>query len=242
MSVTMTKVLPAAPSWLKSGKEAHTIAQAEQAAKEVAMAASKMMRRFYMDVNEEKVVTFLDGVLDKDGILERFAFYEHTLQVGPRWDNFICVGGQEVCPICAGGNKPAFVAVFTVINHTPYTIKKGPNQGKVVKDQRQLYVAKHTTLQQLQHFASKRGGLAGWKVEISRLTDKEARVGSTFQFMGKTELSDLAKKYGEEGVAGDYMKELRYLPAAELIKLGLGKAPSGPGYEAGVTEDYSDSM
>lgn len=232
----------AKPSWLMGGSQSKAALQQTLHAQQEAKEAAARMRRFYLNVGEEKQVTFLDGDMDGDGLLEFLSFHEHRVQTGPKnWDNIVCVARQEICPLCNSGDKPSFVGVFTVLNETPYTIKTGPNAGKVLEARRELYVATANTLQVLQHHAAKRGGLRGWKVEIARLTDKEARVGSTFQWLSRRSPEEIAA-LGENGTPADYGHELKYMSAAEMVKAGFGKAASGPGFGQSSIADASDQM
>jgi hypothetical protein len=237
MAVTINNATKTAqPGWLKSGALAAAALAAEEARIATAKEQSGKMRRFWLNEGEEKIVTFLDGNLLADGSLDFVKFHEHNFMLNGKGSEFICTKDVEPCPICnAGGDnaRSSFIGVFTVLVHTPYTIKQGPNAGKVLKDYRQLYAAKYQTLQVLQHAATKLKGIAGWRVEIGRMTGKDAKVGSAFQWMGHQTPAELAAEYGEESQPADYGKELSFLSAAELVKLGLGKPITGPGYETG---------
>jgi hypothetical protein len=236
--------IDALPGWLKSGADAAAGLVAEETRVAAAKEASGKMKRFWLKENEEKVVTFLDGDLGPDGSLQFVSFHEHNLQVNGQWQQFICTKDVEPCPLCNTGEKSSYMGVFTVINHSPYVIKNGPNAGKVLKDFRSLYAATFTTLQKLRHFASKRNGLTGWRVEISRMADKDPKVGSMFQFMGHQTKAELVEVYKEEAEPANYGKELTWMSAAEIVKLGIGKPITGPGYEKNTfsTKDAADLM
>jgi hypothetical protein len=229
------------PSWLMYGSESKdALKQAVHKQQEAKEAASRM-RRFYLNDGEEKTVTFLDGILDKEGVLEFLSYHEHNLQTGPKsWEQIPCIARSEICPLCNIGDTPRYVGVLTVINHTQYTIKQGPNAGKVLGDRRELYVATANTLNMLQHHAAKRGGLRGWKVEIARIGDKSARVGSTFQWLEQLNDAALAA-LGELGQPADYAHEIRAYTAAEMVKAGFGKPATGPGLSGGV-DSAKDEM
>ena len=231
MPVTITNASAATPSWAKVGSAANAAYNQAKFKQEQAAEASKRMWRFYLKVGEERAITFLDGDLDDEGVLNMFSFNEHNLQVAGEWKQFVCVSDTEICPLCNSGNKPRFVGVLTVIDHTPYEIKKGPKAGQIIKNQRKLFVATFQTVERLRHFASKRGGLRGWKIEVSRLQDKDPAVGSTFQFENQTSPEKLVELYAENGVPADYSQEIAYLSAKELLGLGLGSAAKGPGFE-----------
>ena len=77
------------------------------------------MRRFYLPYNGECQVTFLDGVLDDELMLDVPMFYEHQVRLNGKWENFVCVAETEPCPICEKGeSRNSLVGILTVIDHT----------------------------------------------------------------------------------------------------------------------------
>lgn len=227
------------PSWMLTGAKAKEAQAAEAAKVEMAKEAAKKMFRFRLAVDETSQITFLDGNLDAEGMLDVLSYWEHTVQLNNKWENFICVGAGhdanegEPCPLCESGVKRALVSVMTVIDHKPYTIKKGPKQGQVIVNQRKLFVAKSQTMAKLRFKADNLKGLAGCKFAVARLGDQQSPgVGTEFDFIERKTPAELVAMYGDEGKVADYAKELVYLPASKLIALGLGKAPVGPGYPA----------
>lgn len=218
------------PTWMMRGKAAHDAYARDAAEQEVRREAQRRLHRFRIDVNEPARITFLDGALDEDGLLAVPSLYEHSVQLAGRWATFVCVGGgPEACPICDSGRPPALVAAFTVIDHRPYTIRRGPKAGSVVVDQRKLFVAKKSTLAKLQFKASTLQGIDGVTMAVTRLDTGDGLspgVGTEFEFVERTPLDVLAERYGAEGVPANYEQEFPYLPAARLIALGLGRAPT----------------
>ncbi len=226
---------PATPSWMMRGKAAHEAYARDAAEQEVRREAQRRLHRFRIDVNEPARITFLDGALDEDGLLAVPSLYEHSVQLAGRWATFVCVGGgAEPCPICDSGRPPALVAAFTVIDHRPYTIRRGPKAGSVVVDQRKLFVAKKSTLAKLQFKASTLQGIDGVTMAVTRLDTGDGLspgVGTEFDFVERTPLDVLAERYGAEGMPASYEQEFPYLPAHRLIALGLGRAPSPPAFK-----------
>jgi hypothetical protein len=44
-------------------------------------------------------------------------YYEHTVKVNGKWENFACVKELEgECPICESGDSPALVGLLTIID------------------------------------------------------------------------------------------------------------------------------
>ena len=241
-------------TFLMKGAAAKAAVHAEAVKAEARREAANRMRSYWMKYNSDGQITFLDGALDADGVLEIPRFFQHSLQVGSGRETFVCTAELDTsqpCPLCEGGDKPSLVGVMTVIDHSSYTVTKGPNAGKVYKNQRRLFVAKETTLQVLQKLAKKpeRNGLALCTFDVSRGPENKhpPGVGDTFDFVTKHKsLAAIAEKYelkledcqpaiyeGENG-------EIVYMPPEKLIELGLGKAHAGVGYEKGVSAAKDD--
>lgn len=229
------------PSFMKTGTAAKAEMDAADARAEKAREDAGRMFRFWMPPGEERTVTFLDGALGDDGMLDWGMFYEHRVQLNGEWTNLVCTAETEPCPICARGDaKQSLVGAGTILDHTPYKVKNGPNAGKVLQHTRKLFVPTRNTIKILSKQAVKRGGLAGCTFEISRGGDKDPSVGSQFEFVEKRSLQDLMATFGltqEQVAPADYAHEIVYRSAEDLISLGAGQAPKGPGYEkAGINK------
>lgn len=222
---------PATLGFLKTGQAAREAIAAEEAKAELAKEAYGKMWRFRMKDGEDKRITFLDGDLTEDGMLNIPIFHEHTVMMNGSYVNFVCTASEDLtqpCPICETGNKPSLVGVMTVLDHTPHEIQNGPNKGKVIQHSKKLFVAKGTTRENLQKLAVKRGSLAGCTFDVSRSGEKEPAVGNQFDFVEKFDsYDDIAEKYGlsvEDVQPADYGEEFNYRTPEELIELGVGKA------------------
>ena len=137
---------------------------------------------------------------------------------------------------------PTLVAGFSGIDHAQFTIKKGPNAGKIVKDQRRLFIAKKTTFAILQKLASKNGGLVGCTFEISRQKDTDPNVGNLFQLDEKRKLSQLAATYGDDAVPADFGEEIVYYTAGQLISLGVKGSAGGTIGGTGNSADLDNEL
>lgn len=235
--------------FLKKGAAAKQALQQEEAKAELAKQEAGKLWRFWMPPEEERKITFLDGEVDEDGMLDINMYYEHQVKINGNWENFVCTSEQEgYCPICdKGDNKSTLVGVMTIIDHTPHKIKSGPNAGKTIQNTRKLFVAKKQTLKILSKIAAKRGGLTGCTFDVSRGDDKTASVGSQFDFVEKNPLKAIAEELEmkiEDVQPANYAEEISYRTADELVELGVGKAPSGPGYEksAGSKKDLANEL
>lgn len=225
------------PSWLKSGGAAHTVFEEQAAAQAAQQAARDKMWRFRLNVNEERRILFLDGDLHPDGRLQLLSYFEHTVQVAGKWQNYVCLEKSDengdACPLCAASDDPAPVAVFTILDMTPYTIKQGERAGQTIPWQRKLYVAKSTTVKKLDMIARKNGGLRFLTMDVARLGDKEPAVGGQLIPIGKSTPEEIMaglEAKPEDLLPADYSKELPRFTAQELQKMGIVAAPKGPGY------------
>jgi hypothetical protein len=224
--------------FFRTGPAARKMFQDEEAKAELRRQEAGRMLRFWMNVGDERRITFLDGALDGDGMLAVPMWYEHRVKLGGNWQNFVCVAGTETCPICeTDDNRASLVGIMTVIDHTPHIVQKGPNKGSTVKDTRKLFVPKKETMKVLAKLAAKRGGLTGCTFDVSRTGAKDPSCGNQFDFSEKLTLDEIRAKYGlkpEDVQPADYTKEVVYRPAKELVLLGAGRLLPGVGHEKGV--------
>lgn len=213
-------------SFLKKGKEAQKALKQADAEAEV-RAATRGAYRFWMKEGDERTVTFLDGDLSDDGLLETVSYKQHNMKVNGKYRNYFpCVAEHEACPLCEMDNYASPVWVFTVMDHTKYTDRN----GKVHQHERKLFVVKRDTMKRLQKLAAKRGGLTGWTVNISRTGDKSAEVGSDFDFLEQHDLDDLAKtlKMKPDQLRPlDYDTEIKAFTGDQLREMGFGNAVVG---------------
>lgn len=217
--------------FLKKGNAARAAIQAEEARIELAKQEAGKLWRYRMPVGVDRRITFLDGDLDKDGLLDISMFHEHTIRINGGYENFVCtaeIDQSQPCPLCEAGDRPSLVGVLTVIDHSEHVIQKGPNAGKVLKDQKKLFVAKMTTIKILTKKAEKLGTLAGCTFDVFRTTDKSPAVGDQFDFVERFEsYDDIADKYGlklDDVQPANYAEEIKYRSPEELIALGVGKS------------------
>lgn len=224
----------AAKSFLKRGA-----AGQEAFAKEETKAALTKDRpfRFFMKAGGEAAITFLDGGI-VDGALDVPYYYEHFVKIGGKPHQFVCTNDSEPCPLCEGGDEPAFVGALTIIDHTQFTDKN----GNAHKDQKRLFVAKRGTLKMLTKLALKRDGLRGCTFDVSRTGDKDPAVGNVFDFTAKLTDQQLTAKYGDNSVALDYDVALGYLEAPELRKLGFGSIKTPVGSEPPLDESFDQQL
>jgi hypothetical protein len=247
-------------AWLKTGTASANLAKQDEAEKALQNEQKGLLWRFGLKDKEEARITFVDGDLSPEGFLVPPRYYEHHIQVNGQWGHFFVCPEKTIpeaghkCPICAQGDKPALVALFTIIDHREFTTKA----GKKIKDQKRLLVAKPVSMEMLTKIAVKRGGLAGATFDVTRMGDKSASIGSMFDFVEKNPIAALQATFTEEvevnGVKktqtlftpADYEKEVVFRTPEELLKAGVGaQQQSGllaPGGATLKSSDYSKNL
>lgn len=229
--------------FLKTGIDAHKEMEKADLEQEAAFGP----QRFWVKEGKEKRITFIDGFIDTDGLLKGMvSFHEHmTPRVGKKgFDNYPCTQDTEACPICEEGETPSLVFAFTIVDHTEWKDKN----DKVHKFDKRLFVCKRDTFKRLQLKATKYGGLAGMTLDVTRIGDKSASVGSDFEFVGKNTMAEVAQGITQMGgsikleelIPFNYEDTIKYFPAAELRKMGWGNG-SAPAQSGGNPIGSADS-
>lgn len=197
--------------------------------------------RFYVKVNngqsEERMITFLDGNLTPEGLLDIPFINEHRVRINGESQNIACTEPNETCPLCQLAQEnnsqdygyAAFVGFLTVIDHTGYVDKQGVHHKDVVR----LYVAKRKQIEVLTKMANNYGTLAGVTFMVSRSSDKSSAVGDIMIPQSQYNVNDLLAYYKQQdpqtkiGVL-DYNKEVTYFDANSLrTMLGMGNPMGG---------------
>lgn len=211
--------------FLKTGAAAHE----EMVKSDIERQASYAPFRFWLKEGENTKITFLDGALLDDGLLNLTSFYEHMLPKGPGrkgMDNWCCTKEEEPCPICEETNFSSLVSVFTILDHTKWTDKNGKEHVNV----KRLYACRGDTVKRLQLKAAQYEGLIGVTFQVARIGKTSPSVGSDYDFVSKTPIPEIAAFLNlktEDLAPMDYSKEIKYLTAAELRKVGFGTAGGG---------------
>jgi len=228
---------PANSNFLMRGNKAKDAVREDEAQAEIRKAEAGKMFRFWIKEGEEKQITFLDGDIDSDGMLDINFYYEHMIKIAGNWRTFVDtseVDQTQPCPLTEAGSRPYLAGAMTIIDHSPYTIKSGDNAGKTIQHIRKLFIAKRQTIQQLTNLAKKRGGLTGCTFDVTRIGKNSASVGSQFDFQHKfNNAQEIAEACGlqlDEVQPANYSEEITYHSPEELIEMGIGKSPSGVGF------------
>lgn len=246
-------------TFLKTGAESAKLAQKAALEADMRKQEQGKMFRFFMKEKEEARITFIDGELNAEGHLVPPRYYEHNKYMNGTWNNFFLCPEKtnpdlnEKCPLCEDGERPALVALFTIIDHRQVQSK---DKTKTYKDTKRLLVAKPQTYELLNKHAMKRGGLAGCTFDASRIGDKSAAVGSLFEFVEKNDIAALSALYMVEKIdpktniktkvtnftPADYDKEITYRTSVqlrEILKDAKGTTPVG---ETPGAVDYTNKL
>lgn len=252
--------------WLAQGKESQLLAQKEEQEYEERRKGYKLPFRFFLAQDESAEITFIDGDLDEDGNLTPPRFYEHSIKVAGKLEHYICpqktnpaVPGE--CPICQSGDRPALVAVFTIIDHREQPSSDGQT---VYKDRVRLLVAKPTAFDLIAFQAKKHGGLGCARFTVSRIGAKASAIGDSFELISKEDRQKLRNRYfrvvkatEEEIAAGkkpeyrktnfvpvDYEADFPYYTCEQLADMGLGRvaasAPQGTGFKGNGSQNFNN--
>lgn len=229
-------------SFLKRGDQAKAALLEQQKEREQAQEIRGKYRSFRLPVGRQSTITFLDGALGEDGLLDIPMVYIHSVYhagLGANGEriNLICTSDTEGnCPICQY-DKKSLVGLFTVIEHVEYQ-----SGDEVVKNPRRLFLPKAQTLRELQEAAEtlqsleiqanpdmseedKLKGLRGFQFKVRRTGKKTPVVGDEFELVNESRIPDAALKKVLDKVSSseaiDYDKELNFFTNDELHSLGI---------------------
>lgn len=229
---------PAQQTPFLKGQAAQQAMQQEQAKADM---RSNGTYRFYVKhkngQSEERMITFLDGNLTPDGLLDIPFINEHRVRINGDTQNIACTEPNEPCPLCQAAQESnsqdfsfaAFTGYLTVIDHTGYVDNTGKHHPDVIR----LYPAKRKQIEMLTKLAHNYGTLAGLCFNVSRSSDKSAAVGDIMIPQGQYNPQDLIAHYKSQDANSkigilDYNKEVTYFDAKTLRSmLGMGSPIGG---------------
>lgn len=211
-------------SHLKRGEAAMaTLRQEQEAAESRRLAAqNRGPMRFYVDKNargqfNQHEIVFLD-----DDLTQAPFAYEHTVP-GPGMDwsksqNIICVDEHTDCALCRAAEAnmgDEFTAsrygmYATILDLTPYTVKKGPRAGEVIEATRKLIVIPHQQAPQFLKMAelckkNNGGSTRGMVCVVTKVQNTDARCGIP-QMLDNGMLFDIMSEDELEGYANEEVR------------------------------------
>lgn len=225
-------------SWLQTGAQSQQLAQQEAAEVQKRQEEGGKMFRFFIKNGEEARITFIDGAPNAQGHLTPPRFYEHSIQQQGKWTTFVCPektnpASGDKCPICAGGDRPALISLFTIIDHRTVSSKDGQ---KTYSDTVKLLAMKPKAFELLMLKVKKLGSLVGCTFDFTRIGENSSSVGDVFDFVERRDPHMLMQMYqkevkDEKGKAvgmttkftpANYETEIVFRTGAELSALGFG--------------------
>lgn len=214
----------ASSSFLKRGSEAREALLSQEKEIEKVQEIRGTFRNFFLRAGSQATITFLDGGLDEDGLLDMPLMYLHSVyhaDMGSNGEriNLVCTQDTEGdCPICAY-DKAQLVGCLTVIEHTKYQSADGE-----VINPRRLFLPKRQTMRELQEAATELGGLRGYQFKVRRHGKKSPIVGDELELVADRIPEETLKKVFDACSSSnpiDYETELNYFSNEDLEKLGI---------------------
>ncbi|AUR96012.1 hypothetical protein NVP1215B_094 [Vibrio phage 1.215.B._10N.222.54.F7] len=214
----------ASTSFLKRGNDAREALLSQEKEIEKVQEIRGSFRNFFLRAGSQATITFLDGGLDKDGLLDMPLMYLHSVYhagMGNNGEriNLVCTQDTEGdCPICAY-DKAQLVGCLTVIEHTKYQSADGE-----VVNPRRLFLPKRQTMRELQEAATELDGLRGYQFKVRRHGKKSPIVGDELELVAERIPEETLTKVFDacsSSKAIDYETELNYFSNEDLHRLGI---------------------
>lgn len=167
--------------------------------------------RLWLKPEERTTIIFLDS--------DPVFLFEHNVKIGRYFGNyFTCIKEFKPCSPCEKGLKPVYTAYLSCIN----TKQFARSDGSIVKNRKELYPAKGSTIKRLQELIKKHGDLRGKAFEIQRYTADDPNCGASFEYVKDIDLSKI-----EDSAPFDYNKILAEPTVQELEDAGLATVVVG---------------
>lgn len=148
------------------------------------------INRFWMPKDSEKEITFVDDTTVMCGetkITSPLFIEEYQLNLNGHWRNWFTRPFDPSQDLLKEmGYRASRVAVFTIIDHSEWTDKK----GTLHKDELKLFVVKRSApiYKQIEKLMTRQGSLRGRRFNVSRMGDKSPAVGSMLEYLDHAEL------------------------------------------------------
>jgi hypothetical protein len=207
----------------------------KEAKEEMERGTGDFIPNFFLRKGRSAVITFLDGDLQDDSFMcPHYWIHEAKDSVGffvkvPCIKGYTPFGGN--CSLCDNTvGVSSFVCTFSVLHHN-YTTKA----GKEIPFLKSLYTVKKRVLTQLISYASKRKGLTGWVVEVSRSNDQKSPAsGDMFDFVEKVNLKEFTRTHSVDTTPFIYKDAIKLYTPTEIE--GMGILPNGTSEEEEVPD------
>lgn len=157
------------------------------------------VNRFWMPKDSEKTITFVDDTTVLCGettITSPLFIEEYQINLNGHWRNwFTRPFKPEDDLLKEMGYRASRVAIFTIIDHSEWTDKK----GTLHKDELKLFVVKRSApiYKQIEKLMGRHGSLRGRQFNVSRMGDKSPAVGSMLEYLDHKEPQEIPFNYLE---------------------------------------------
>jgi hypothetical protein len=200
------------------------------------------VNRFWMPKDSEKTITFVDDTTVMCGdtkITSPLFIEEYQLNLNGHWRNwFTRPFKPEDDLLKEMGYRASRVAVFTIIDHSEWTDKKGTQH----KDELKLFVVKRSApiYKQIEKLMSRHGSLRGRVFNVSRMGDKSPAVGSMLEYLDHSEPEEVPFNYLEVLKPKTRVElEAVFNPATDNSSWGGGNTPKETSSWSDKGEDSS---
>lgn len=142
-----------------------------------------------------------------------------------------CLSDFDNCPLCDAGMYASYVAMYTIVDHSEYQLKRGPSSGQIVKDQKRLFVVKSSARNKLLKQKERQSGdLTLCRFETTRYTAKECSTGEDFHFIKKATMEEVLSYAPSSEDPQEWIKpfdyaKLFYPKSAEELSKIIGETP-----------------
>ncbi|MEM1672142.1 MAG: hypothetical protein QXT86_08840 [Archaeoglobaceae archaeon] len=216
-------------SWFKVGQDAKMAL--EKAEKVSQLLKARAVPRFWLKVDEEADVIFVDDV--------GFWCERHVIKIGNRFHDVTCCAELRPCPICLKeGRQPIGIVFFTVIDLRQFVDKS----GQIIKYRKVLLGAKRTLAKQIFDYKAQLGSLVGRRFKLKRYTSKDSNTGIIVQVYPKTYklTGDLAIPFDYETIlAPPTDEELQYLGYTTTV---LSDSPLDSELDEELEEEFDEKL
>ena len=188
-------------------------------------------RRFWLAPNKSTQVIFLDD--------NPIRYNEHNVCIDGSWQHWATCPGEDVCPLCAVGDSPRYVGVWSVIDRSAWKDKK----GKEHKDELRLFVATGKVMTKLARRSEavkgkgKKDGLVGLAYTVGRGGDLSPNTGDDFELVGKAKPEMLAAFAGKIPDYAEVLKPNTIKLNRYARKLANAGPPTKSGGKPGMTAE-----
>lgn len=204
--------------WYKTGEEGSDQAKKKD---EQRQRSFDTPFRFWLPPDKGTRIVFLDT--------KGFFFSEHQFKVGGSWKNWeTCITdiGEEDCPLCESGLTASYVCVFSIIDLSKYTDKRG---NKVTAMKKLLVLKSMARVKVLKQKERREDNLTGCVFEVTRFKASECSTGEDFEFLHRAAPEEVKETCPDGEDKEKWLEPFNYVEmfkpkSAEELRVVIGRA------------------